>query len=48
MKRIVAATQMRDFVLVFCEDGTIYRVAWDSYTESIAVRIEATINLGVR
>lgn len=44
MDKVVAATPMRDFVLVFTEQGRIYRIWYGDLTD---IRIEnlAQINL---
>lgn len=43
MNEVVAAVQMRDFVLVFTKDGTVYRLYWDSLTDLIVVVKELVI-----
>lgn len=45
MDRIVAATQMRDFVLIFTERGLIYRAVWNELTRSLEFRLENKIEL---
>lgn len=44
MDKIVAAVNMRDFVLIITEQGVIYRAVWNVRDEQLEIRIETQIN----
>lgn len=47
MDKIVSAVQFRDYVLLFTERGVVYKLVHDHEKETVAIRLETQINLGV-
>lgn len=45
MDEIVAAVQMRDFVLLITKHGVVYRTVWDEQRQRVEIILETQINV---